>query len=163
MKRFFIMAWLLSAAPAMAGEKIAFSMPDTHGKVRTLAQYAGKWVVVNYWATNCAPCLKEIPELEAFHKKHKLRDAVVLGVNFEDIPRHWLKDFMDTVTMNYPVLPSDTSPDTPFGPVIGLPTTFIVSPAGELVARQTGALTAANLETFIQRQTGVAKTRDKPR
>ena len=156
MKR-LIIVWLLSVAPvmtAMAEGKIAFSLPDTQGKVHTLSQYAGKWVVVNYWATSCPPCIKEIPQLMAFHEKHKDRDAVVLGVNFEDISLPWLKDFMDSVSMSYPVLRSDPSQQvTPFGVVIGLPTTFIVSPAGELLAHQVGAVTAADLEAFIKRKT----------
>ena len=160
MKR-LIIVWLLSVAPvmtAMAEGKIAFSLPDTQGKVHTLSQYAGKWVVVNYWATSCPPCIKEIPQLMAFHEKHKDHDAVVLGVNFEDISLPWLKDFMDSMSMSYPVLRSDPSQQvTPFGVVIGLPTTFIVSPAGELLAHQVGAVTAADLEAFIKRKTEAGK------
>jgi len=156
MKR-LIIVWLLSVAPlltAMAEGKIVFSLPDTRGKVHTLSQYAGKWVVVNYWATSCPPCIKEIPQLEAFHQRHKDHDAVVLGVDFEDISLTWLKDFMDSMSMSYPVLRSDPSQRfTPFGAVIVLPTTFIISPAGELLAHQAGAVTAADLEAFIKRKT----------
>jgi thiol-disulfide isomerase/thioredoxin len=155
MKRLVLLVWmlfLLSVTPAMAEERIAFSLPDIHGKVHTLSEYAGKWVVVNYWATSCGPCLKEIPELVAFHKQHQDRDIVLLGVDFEDIQLSWLKDFMDSVSMNYTVLRSDTSQETPFGTLMVLPTTFIVSPAGELMARQTGAVTAADLEAYIARK-----------
>lgn len=160
MKR-LIIVWLLSVASvmtAMADGKIVFSLPDTQGKVHTLSQYAGKWVVVNYWATSCPPCIKEIPQLMAFHEKHKDHDAVVLGVDFEDISLPWLKDFMDSMSMSYPVLRADPSRQvTPFGVVIGLPTTFIVSPAGELLAHQVGAVTAADLEAFIRRKTEAGK------
>jgi peroxiredoxin len=160
MKR-LIIVWLLSVAPVMtaiAEGKFVFSLPDTQGKVHTLSQYAGKWVVVNYWATSCPPCIKEIPQLRAFHEKHKDHDAVVLGVDFEDIPLAWLKDFMDSMSMSYPVLRSDPSQQvTPFGVIIMLPTTFIISPAGELVAYQAGAVTAADLEAFIKRQTEAGK------
>lgn len=156
MKR-FIMIWLLCVAPlmtALAAGQIDFSLPDTQGKVHTLSQYAGKWVVINYWATSCPPCIKEIPQLMTFHEKHKDHDAVVLGVDFEDIPLAWLKDFMDSMSMSYPVLQSNPSQRiTPFGAVIALPTTFIVSPTGQLVAHQAGAITAADLEAFIKRQT----------
>ena len=162
MKRLMLIAWLLSMAPmmvAMGDGQISFKLPDTNGNIHTLSQYAGKWVIVNYWATSCAACLKEIPELRAFHEQHKDRDAVVLGVDYENISLPWLKDFMDSVSMNYPVLRSEPSQLTPFGIVIGLPTTFIVSPTGELLARQTGAVTAADLEAYIKRksQAGQAK------
>ena len=160
MKR-LIIVWLLCVAPvmaAMAEGKPVFSLPDTRGKIHTLSQYAGKWVVVNYWATSCPPCIKEIPQLEAFHQRHKNHDAVVLGVDFEDISLAWLKDFMDSMSMSYPVLRSDMSQQvTPFGVIMMLPTTFIISPAGELVARQAGAVTAADLEAFIKRQNEAGK------
>jgi peroxiredoxin len=137
---------------AVAAGKIALSLPDTNGKVHTLSQYAGKWVVVNYWATFCAPCITEIPQLRRFYESHKGRDAVVLGVDFEDISADWLKDFMDSVAMTYPVLRGDPSREaTPFGAVAVLPTTFIVSPAGELVAWHAGPVTAADLDAFINR------------
>lgn len=144
---------MLPVTAALADGRIAFSFPDIHGKVHTQSEYRGKWVVVNYWATSCSACLKEIPELVAFHKRHQDRDVVLLGVDFEDIPLPWLMDFMDSVSMKYTVLRSDTSPETPFGTLMVLPTTFIVSPTGELVARQVGAVTAANLDTYIIRQT----------
>jgi thiol-disulfide isomerase/thioredoxin len=155
------MLFMLSMTSAIADGKIVFSFPDIHGKVHTQSEYAGKWVVINYWSTSCGPCLKEIPELVAFHKRHQDRDVVLLGVDFEDIKLSWLKDFMDSVSMNYTVLRSDTSQETPFGPLVVLPTTFIVSPAGELVARQTGPVTAADLEAYIARrsQAGQAKSR----
>lgn len=158
MKRLILAGWLLCLVPAMAAGEINFSMVDTNGKVHTLSQYAGKWVVINYWATSCPPCIKEIPQLTKFHEKHMDHDAVVLGVDFEEISPQWLKDFMDSMSMSYPVLRSDPSQRvTPFGAVIALPTTFIVSPSGELVAQQAGAVTAADLEAFIQRQTETGK------
>lgn len=140
---------------ATADGGINFSLPDIHGKVHSLAEYSGKWVVVNYWASSCQPCIKEIPELVAFHQRHQDRDVVLLGVDFEDIPLSWLKDFMDSVSMNYTVLRSEPSQKTPFGIVLALPTTFIVSPGGELVARQIGPVTAADLDAFIKRKAQV--------
>lgn len=155
MKRLTLAVWLLAVVPvktAMADAEIGFSLPDLDGKVHTLSQYAGKWVVVNYWATSCPPCLKEIPQLVAFQERHKDHDAVVLGVDFEDISLAWLRDFAESMSMNYPVLRSNPSEPTPFGEVMVLPTTFIVSPTGELLARQVGALTAGDLEAYIKRK-----------
>lgn len=161
MKRLVLVGWMLllmPVVPTLADGRIALSLPDIHGKVHTLSEYSGRWVVVNYWATSCPPCLKEIPELVAFHQRHQDRDVVLLGVDYEDIPLNWLKDFMDSVSMKYTVLRSDTSPETPFGTLMVLPTTFIVSPAGELVARQVGAVTAADLDAYIKRQTEAGQT-----
>jgi thiol-disulfide isomerase/thioredoxin len=157
MKRLLLIAWILSlmpVTPALAGERIAFSYPDLQGTVHTQSEYRGKWVVVNYWATSCPPCIKEIPELAAFHRRHQDRDVVLLGVDFEDISPSWLKDFMESMSMKYTVLRAGTSPETPFGTVTVLPTTFIVSPAGELEARQVGTVTADGLDAYFARKTG---------
>ncbi len=155
MKRLLMVAWMLllmPVAPPAAEERIAFSYPDINGKIHTLSEYRGKWVIVNYWATSCPPCINEIPELVAFHKRHQDRDAVLLGVDFEDISLAWLKDFMDSMSMKYTVLRAGTSPETPFGALKVLPTTFIVSPAGVLVAHQIGPVTAASLDAYIKRK-----------
>ena len=106
--------------------------------------------MVNYWATWCPPCLDEIPDLVEFHEKHKDRDAVVLGVNFEDVESQYLHQFIEENFISYPVFTADPSANTPFGPVYGLPSTFLVSPAGELVASRTGSVTLEDLEGAIR-------------
>ena len=88
-----------------------------------LSDYRGKWVVVNYWATWCPPCLTEIPELVDFHEDHKDKDAVVVGVNFENIGVNGLKQFVDEYFMNYPVLRTKPGPNSALGPIPGLPPT----------------------------------------
>jgi len=140
------------ATSSMADPVSEFSLPDLSGSEHTLVQYRGKWVIINYWATNCAPCLKEIPELEDFHRRHKDTDAVVLGVNYEDIKLSWLKDFIDSVHMTYPVLLAEPDTVTPFGPIVMLPTTIIVSPEGRLMGQQRGAITAEMLDKYIENQ-----------
>lgn len=149
---------LVSAVTEASTENtVDFSMPDLDGKVHTLSQYRGKWVVVNFWSTSCAPCLKEIPELSAFHSRHKDQDAVVLGVNFEDIKESWLRKFISSINMNYPVLLWGTDPATPLGPIVMLPTTFIVSPTGQYMGLQRGAITAEMLEKYIEQQRSITQ------
>ena len=140
-----------------------FSLPGLDGKQHTLAPYNGKWIIINYWATDCPPCLKEIPELEGFYRRHKDSDAVVLGVNYEDIKLSWLEDFISSVKMTYPVLRAEPETPTPFGAIRILPTTVIVSPEGEVAGMQAGAITAKMIDDFIQdrqvvpaKQTGAA-------
>lgn len=143
-------AWLLWLV-LLAGNVVAdpdFALPDLDGEPQRLSDYRGKWVVVNYWATWCPPCLEEIPELVEFHDRHKERDAVVLGINMEQIPLETLRRFVDEHFVSYPVLVGSPSMDT-IGPVRGLPTTYLVAPDGRVVARQVGGVTAAGIETFI--------------
>lgn len=146
---FFFAAFLSLGAQA---EPVDFTLTDMKGVEHKLSDYRGKWVVVNYWATWCPPCLVEIPELVDFHEEHKDKDAVVLGVNFEDISLNGLKQFSEEYFMNYPVLRTKPGPESELGPIPGLPTTYLVSPEGEVVARQVGAITSKLIADFIAQQ-----------
>ena len=141
---------VFGATVAAADPVSEFSLPDLDGKPHTLAPYRGKWIIINYWATDCPPCLKEIPELERFHQRHKDKDAVVLGVNYEDIKLSWLEDFIQSVKMTYPVLRAKPDTLTPFGAIKILPTTIIVSPEGELMGAQAGAVTEEMIDHYIR-------------
>lgn len=142
---------LAFGAGAIASDPVSeFSLPGLDGKQHTLAPYGGKWIIINYWATDCPPCLKEIPELERFHQEHKDRDAVVVGVNYEDIRSNWLEDFVRSVKMTYPVLRAEPGSATPFGEIKILPTTIIISPEGEFMGATAGAVSAEMIERYIR-------------
>jgi len=142
--------FLLLQSPVQA-EPVKFSAVDIDGKVFRLSDYRGKWVLVNYWATWCMPCVKELPELEAFHNKHKENKAVVLGLNMERIKLDKLRRFLQSKSVTYPIAQVDMAVTTPFGTVFGMPTSFLINPKGEVAAREVGALTAESLENFIER------------
>ncbi len=148
-----LLVGLLLGAQASA-ETVDFTLPDLEGKPHKLSDYRGKWVVVNYWATWCPPCLEEIPELEVFHANHQDKDAVVLGVNMEEIDLESLKVFVDDQFISYPILRTGADSPGELGRVTGLPTSYLVSPAGELAARQVGPITADAIESFIRNYPG---------
>jgi len=129
----------------------AFVLPDLNGQEQSLGQYRDKWVVVAFWATWCAPCVEEIPDLKAFHSRHQAKDAVVVGVNMESIELEKLRLFVNDHGINYPVWHMEPVLETPLGKVFGLPTTYLVNRTGEVVAREMGAITAEEIEAFIQR------------
>jgi len=144
-------AVLLAAQQAQATEKVDFALPDMDGKRHQLSDYRGQWVLVNYWATWCPPCREELPELEVFHNGSGGR-AVVLGVNMEDIELSSLREFVEEQFLSFPILLAGATPDRDerVGPVPGLPTSYLVSPQGEVVARQTGPVTAEAIRRFIE-------------
>ena len=139
-------------AVTASAEPVDYSLPDVHGKKHSLADYRGKWVVVNYWATWCPPCQEEIPDLVEFHDRHKDKDAVVIGINFEDIGEEQLSAFVDSFMISYPILRSEPLAETPLGTIPGLPTTFIIAPDGSPVARQVGPVTGKQLDEDIARK-----------
>ena len=61
---------------------VDYELPDVDGQMQSLDQYQGKWVIVNYWATWCGTCMKELPDLVAMHENNKDKDIVVVGINF---------------------------------------------------------------------------------
>lgn len=152
MRLLTIFATFVLVASAAVAEPVDYSLPDLNGKSHSLADYQGKWVVVNYWATWCPPCQEEIPDLVDFHDRHKDVDAVVIGINFEDIGQQQLETFVDSFLISYPVLRSEPLPMTPLGPVPGLPTTYIIAPDGSPVARQVGPVTSEQLDDYIARK-----------
>ena len=129
-----------------------FTLPDMDGKSHSLSDYRGKWVLVNYWATWCPPCLEELPELEVFHSGAEGK-AVVLGVNMEAIEEPELRAFVDRQFLSFPILVASENPrrEQLIGPIEGLPTSYLITPEGEIVARQVGQITAEAISGFIER------------
>ncbi len=145
----FIFLMLFVSASANAVEN--FSLADLDGKEHKLADEKGKWVIINYWATWCPPCVEEIPELIFFHDQHKEKDAIVWGVNFEDVPEKTVRNFLEDYMVSYPILLAEPGRYSYFGPIRGLPTTYIISPEGKLVHTKVGKVSVEYLENMIKK------------
>lgn len=160
MNKLVLCLTLLFSTPLLA-EPVDFTLPGLDGKPVSVADYRGKWVIVNFWATWCPPCLEEIPELVSLHEENRDK-IVVLGVDYEEVNTQYLKEFVDSHMMTYPVMRMDPIPQTPLGPVMGLPTTYIISPEGERLARQEGPVTQADIEQYIARKEQQQAARAQP-
>ena len=143
----FVFTFMIIVVVKEAGA-IEYELPDTNGQIQSLDQYKGKWLIVNYWATWCNTCIKELPELIDFHENNDV-NAVVVGINFETIERNRLKEFVNSRTIPYTVLNTEPVEKTPLGPVPVLPTTYIINPQGKVVAGSSGIVTRENLENYI--------------
>lgn len=129
-------------------EPVDFSLQQLHGGEVMLSEYRKKWVVLNYWATWCAPCRKEIPDLSSLNVARD--DIVVLGLAFEDTEIENFDEFLDEFNPSYQVLLVDVyAPPEPFGAPRVLPTTIILNPEGRPVKTYLGPVTRQDIESFI--------------
>jgi thiol-disulfide isomerase/thioredoxin len=149
MKRYLFALVLLAALP-LGAQAVDMPLTALDGRQTNLKHFQGKWLVVNYWATWCPPCIVEMPELQSFHDEHATRDALVIGINSELISQQQLQNFLDDYFITYPIYISRPGEKSELGLIPGLPTTFLVSPAGKVVARQVGPVTRDMIEQFIQ-------------
>ena len=103
--RNWILALVCFAAPAWAqyetDEPVDFALPQLGGELVSLGDYRGHWVVVNYWATWCAPCRKEMPDLSELHSERD--DITVLGLAFEDIEDSDYYAFLEEIPVSFPI------------------------------------------------------------
>jgi thiol-disulfide isomerase/thioredoxin len=159
--RYVLPLLLLLAAPLHAAEPgakpefPALAVDTLDGGRFDLAQERGRWVVVNYWATWCAPCIKEIPDLSAFDTARE--DVRVIGLAFEEIERADLDAFLRKHPASYPIAVVDVyDPPKDFDVPRGLPTTYLVDPQGRLAQRFIGPVTSTQLAQAIT-DAGAAK------
>jgi thiol-disulfide isomerase/thioredoxin len=123
-----------------------FDLKDTSGKRHRLADYKGSWVVLNYWATWCVPCIQEIPEIADFQRAHPEVTVLGIAIDAEDVPK--TKAFAAKVGHTYPLVISDDRVEKQLAPVKGLPTTRIFDPQGRLVYDKLGRVTRKSLEAI---------------
>ena len=129
-------------------EPVDFSLQQLHGGPVTLSEFRPKWVVLNYWATWCAPCRKEIPELSELNESRE--NVVVLGLAFEDTEMEVFDEFLAEFKPSYLALQVDVyNPPEPFGAPKALPTTIILDSEGYPRKTFVGPVTRSSIESFI--------------
>lgn len=149
------MAAPLYAAPARARTDFAgraapsFERVDLDGKRVELSAYRGKVVLLNFWATWCAPCLTEIPAFVSWQKQYSGQGLQVIGISMDDdappVRRMYRK-----YGMNYPVAMGDAKLGELYGGVLGLPVTYLIDRNGKVVRRYEGAADLKQMEKDVQ-------------
>jgi thiol-disulfide isomerase/thioredoxin len=137
----------VAARPA----KLNFTLTDVEGRRVPLVEYRGRVMLVNFWATWCAPCKKEIPWLNELHGRYREQGLVVVGVSVDDAVEKILP-FAQSMNMSYPVLvgAGEDRFRESFGPLLGYPTTLLISRAGEICIRHIGITEKEQLEREIR-------------
>jgi thiol-disulfide isomerase/thioredoxin len=148
-----LLGFLSFSGVCAAQEVVSFRLPDLQGRLQDIAQYRGQWLVVNFWATWCGPCVAEIPELNSFHARRK-QQAAVIGIAFEKTPVDQIRRFVQEFNITYPILVIGEEPLVPLEPLKGLPSTFLLSPRGEYLHAHVGPVTAGQLEQLLDQFAG---------
>ncbi|NGP75503.1 TlpA family protein disulfide reductase [Balneolaceae bacterium YR4-1] len=128
-----------------------FTVTLLNGETFTLSEQQGKVVVMNIWATWCAPCHDETPDFVDLYNQYREEGLVILGVSIDEQGKSVVKPFMEKYEVNYPMFIDDGSVMDKYGPTMGIPTTYIINKKGNLQYFAVGALTQKELEPRINR------------
>lgn len=143
------------AAPPVPAAAPDLRIATLDGAQYDLAEHRGRWVVVNFWATWCAPCLKEMPELSALDSTRA--HVEVIGLAYEEIEPADMRAFLHRHPVSYPIAIVDvTSPPAAFETPRGLPMTYLIAPDGRVAEKFLGPVTAREIEAAIARAGGPA-------
>jgi len=139
--------WLLVLVVSLLSGCAEPDYRDHLGNGYTVADLNADWLIINYWATWCAPCIREIPELNEFNHR---ADVQIVGVDFDAAEGEALQQAVRKMKIEFPVLTVD--PHKRFGyerPMV-LPTTIVISPTGQISATLVGPQTSETLNAAMQ-------------
>lgn len=140
--------------PDLRGKRAPeFNLRTVDGKKVSLSDYKGKAVLINFWATWCAPCKIEMPWLVALRSQYAPQGFEILGVNEDDAgtPRAKLAKFGQEQGLNYPLLVGDDAMSRKYGGVEFLPTSYFVGRDGKIVAETAGLVSKSEVEASIKK------------
>ncbi len=141
-----VAAWSARAETVPPTPAPVWKLKDVDGKVVSSADFKGKVVVIDFWATWCPPCREEIPGYVELQKKYGKDGLVIIGVSLDQKGPEVVKSFMAKMGINYPIVMADEETPAAFGGVEAIPTTFIIDRAGMIRDRKVGAESAESYE-----------------
>ncbi|HID02763.1 MAG TPA: TlpA family protein disulfide reductase [Desulfobacterales bacterium] len=148
---FFVL--MIFAQPAVAASKMpSFLLPDAvTGENVDSKNFAGKTLLVTFFATWCPPCMQEVPDLINLQKKYSSKGFSVIALSVDEGGAKVVKKLVEKRSINYPVLMADRSTAQSFGGVVGIPTSFLINSKGNVVKKYPGYVPHVLLENDIKK------------
>lgn len=129
----------------------AFKLTSLDGKKVSLEDFKGKPVLINFWATWCAPCKIEMPWFEEFNKKYSAQGLQIVGITEDDAPKETVQNTVQHTGVTYPILHTDNKVDKAYGGIDYLPSSFFVDRNGTIVAQTAGLASKDEIEASIRK------------
>jgi thiol-disulfide isomerase/thioredoxin len=139
------------SARLQSGTAPDFSLESLDGKTMRLSDFRGKAVLLNFWATWCAPCKIEMPWFIDLQKEYASQGLQIVGVAMDDASKEDIAEFAKDMGVNYPILIGKESVGQEYGGVNGLPESFLIARDGHIVDRIIGLRGKAEIEDSIKK------------
>ncbi|MCH8556573.1 MAG: TlpA family protein disulfide reductase [Balneolia bacterium] len=140
--------------PSTAGDELKpapdFTLTDMEGNPFTLSEQRGKIVVLNIWATWCPPCREEIPDFMELQAEFQADDVLFLGVSIDQEGWEIVEPFVNEMQINYPQVVDDGTVVDRFGPIMGVPMTFLINREGYVEGYAPGMLHKERLQPILE-------------
>ena len=127
-----------------------WQLKDLDGKSVKLSDFKGKVVILNFWATWCPPCRKEIPTFVSLQRQYADKGLVIVGVSLDEKGPGVVKPFVAKMGINYPVVMGDPKTAADYGGIAVVPTTFVIDRSGKVAAEHEGDADRATFEGEIK-------------
>lgn len=127
-----------------------FSVRTMDGKWMRMSDLRGRPLVLDFWATWCAPCKTSMPHMSAIQSRYRNRGLVVLGFSMDDADPQTVRRFADRLGLTFRVAMADDKLLDAYGPIRALPTTIFIDRRGQIVRRVVGFLDAETMESYVR-------------
>jgi len=131
----------------------SFTLQDLNGKMVSLSDFKGKVVILDFWATWCPPCVREIPHFVELYEQYKAQGFAMVGISLDRKGVSVVKSFVQKYRVNYPILMADGQVSRAYGGITYIPTTFVIDAAGNIrqkyVSYQDKAVFEADIKKLL--------------